>query len=180
MRLTTPLSRASRRRPVKRRGACGGHLGSASVTNRARDRSAARTREWRASQRGSASLELVVIFPAVLALIFGAVQIALFFHARNVALAAAQAGARAAAAQHGTAAAGATSTWTFLDQAGGPEVLTNTQVTPTRSSTQATVTVTGKSLSVFPGIPGFTVHQTAHRPVERFTLDGSQPLTGAR
>ena len=137
-------------------------------------------RSERQSQRGSASLELVVIFPAVLALIFGAVQIALYFHARNVALAAAQEGARAAAAQHGTAAAGATSSWSFLDQAGGSEVLTNTEVTPIRTSTQVTVTVTGTSLSVFPGLPGFTVHQTARRPVERFTVDGPQPLAGAR
>ena len=40
--------------------------------------------------------------------------------------------------------------------------------------------VTGTSLSVFPGLPGFTVHQTARRPVERFTVDGTQPLAAAR
>src|SRR5688500_14353516 len=120
---THPFSNASRYRQAERLGALESHAGRASATTKVWNEWTAGTRGSRRSQRGSqlgsASLELVVIFPAVLALIFGAVQIALFFHARNVALAAAQEGARAAAAQHGTAAAGGSSTWAFLDRVGG-------------------------------------------------------------
>ena len=133
----------------------------------------------RGNQHGSATLELVVLFPVVLAIIFGAVQAALYFHARSVALAAAQEGARAAAAQHGTAANGASTAWSFLNQAGGQDVLTNAHVTPDRTASQATITVTGQSLTVLPGLPGLPVQQTARRPVERFTADDSPPTNGA-
>jgi Flp pilus assembly protein TadG len=120
-------------------------------------------------ERGSVSLELVVVFPVVLLIIFGVVQGALYYHARNVALAAAQEGARAAGAEHGTEAAGGAAAWSFLTQAGGAQVMTQLDVTPHRTATAATVTVTGRAISVLPGIPGFTVTQTADRPVERFT-----------
>jgi Flp pilus assembly protein TadG len=137
--------------------------GPATAQSRSR---AARTRR---GERGSISLELVVVFPVLLAIVFGVVQGALYFHARNVALAAAQEGARAAGAEHGTAGDGGTAAWSFLTQAGGAEVMTQLDVSPHRSATVASVTVSGRALSVLPGIPGFTVSQTADRPVERFT-----------
>ena len=56
---------------------------------------------------GSSSVELVVLFPALMALIFITVQAGLYFYARNVALAAAQEGARAAAARGATSTEGA-------------------------------------------------------------------------
>lgn len=118
---------------------------------------------------GSSSLELVVLFPAVLLLFFGVVQGALYYHARNVALAAAREGLRAERAVGGSPSAGAGQAQQFLDDAGGGKVLTGTSITPALTVTQASVTVTGRSYSIVPGLPGFSVSQTATGTVERYT-----------
>ena len=59
-------------------------------------------RRWKVVDRGSASLELVVIFPVLLLIIFGAMQGALYYFACSAALASAQEGARAAADEQGS------------------------------------------------------------------------------
>lgn len=132
------------------------------------------TRRWRGrrDERGSVTLELVVIFPVVLIIIFSVVQGALYYHARNVALSAAQEGARTARAEQGTATAGAQQARSFVSDAGGNNILTHLKVTPSRSATEASITVTGRSLSVLPGLPGLPVSQTATQPVERLTTPG--------
>ena len=56
----------------------------------------------RRSERGSATIELLILLPALFAVMFIGVQAALYHHARQVAIAAAQEGARTAAGQHGT------------------------------------------------------------------------------
>lgn len=126
-------------------------------------------------ERGSLSLELTVLFPVVLLLIFTIVQGALYYHARNVALAAAQEGVRVARAENGTRAAGGQAARDFVNQSGGAGVLTGLEVTPTRNATKATVTVSGRAVSAIPGMPGFTITQTAEGPVERFTTPGGGP-----
>lgn len=123
-------------------------------------------------ERGSVSLELVVVFPVVILIIFGVIQGALYYHARSVALAAAQEGLRAARAETGTAPAGGQAAQQFLTAAGGSSVMTGATVTPTRTATDASVTVRGQALSVLPGIPGLPVTQTAAGPIERFTTGG--------
>jgi Flp pilus assembly protein TadG len=120
-------------------------------------------------ERGSISLELVVVFPAVLLALFLGIQIALYYHARNVALAAAQEGLRTARAENGTAALGQQRAYEFITNAGGASVLTSVRVDPSRTTTQASITVVGNALSVIPGIPLPAVRQTAAGPVERFT-----------
>ncbi len=99
---------------------------------------------------------------------FLGMQAALFYHARTTAIAAAQEGARAAGAEHGRTTDGAAAANAFIDEAGGDGVLTNTTTTVHRTSTTATVTITGFSLSV---IPGWHVRivQSASVPVERLT-----------
>lgn len=129
----------------------------------------------RRDERGSASLELVILFPAVLLLIFGVVQGGLYFHARSVAMAAAQQGVRAAAAEDGSAEAGGSEASAFVAQAGGSDVMTGVRVSPQRTPTAAKVTVTGRPLSVIPGVMNFQVSQTAELPVERFTDPGGRP-----
>jgi len=119
--------------------------------------------------RGSTSLQLVIIFPAVLALIFGGVQTALYFYARNVAIAAAQEGARAAGAQYGSASAGTAAASDFIARAGGADALPAASVSGNRSGTTATVTVRGRSLSLVPGYSGINITQSASVPVERIT-----------
>lgn len=119
--------------------------------------------------RGSTSLQLVILFPAVLLLIFGGVQTALYYYARNVAIAAAQEGARAAAAQYGSASAGSSAATSFIAQAGGNDALPESRVSSSRSAVTATVQVGGRSLSLIPGYAGIVINQSASVPVERIT-----------
>lgn len=122
----------------------------------------------RRSDRGSATVELVILLPALFAVLFIGMQAALYHHARTVAIAAAQEGARAAAAEQGTERAGVTAATDFVDVAGGDDVLRRSDVTANRTPTRATVTVRGISLSVIPGWHP-TIRQSASLPVERLT-----------
>lgn len=126
----------------------------------------------RRDERGSTSLELVILFPVVLLLIFAGIQGALYYHARNVALSAAQQGVRAAKAENGSSDQGRQAAQAFVDQAGGDNVITGVNVTANRGANEATVTVTGRPISVIPGILNFTVSQTAQGPIEVFTAPG--------
>jgi Flp pilus assembly protein TadG len=122
--------------------------------------------------RGSATLEIVVLFPAVLLATFGLVQGALYYHARDIALAAATDGLTAARTRGGTAEEGRRAALTFLRRAGGDRVLPASAVTSERTATTARLTVSGHALSLVPGVPGWAVEQTASGPVERFTRTG--------
>ena len=120
---------------------------------------------WR--ERGSASIQMVLLMPALFSVMFLGMQAALHYHARTIAIAAAQEGARAAGAQDGTASAGITAATSYLADTGG-DALTTPTVTAARSATTATVSVRGVSLSVIPGWrPAIT--QSASVAVERIT-----------
>lgn len=117
-------------------------------------------------ERGSTSIEMVVLLPAMFALMFLGVQGAVWYQARTIVLAAAQEGARAAAAEDGSRAAGAAAAADFV--AASRAGLTAPQVTAERSATTATVTVSASTVSLLP----FTsprVTQSASLPVERVT-----------
>lgn len=118
-------------------------------------------------QRGSSTVELVVLLPLLLLLTFSGVQGALWFHARTLAIAAAQQGARAASAEHGTSAAGTAAAAAFLRDVAG-DSLTGVTLTGQRSATTATITVRGSSLSLIPGWTP-TITHSASLPVERIT-----------
>ena len=114
------------------------------------------------------SIELVILLPALFAVMFLGMQAALVYHARTVAIAAAQEGARAAGAERGRESDGVGAADDFIAEAGGDDVLTGTSTRADRTATTATVTVTGFSLSVIPGWnPRIT--QSATVPVERLT-----------
>jgi hypothetical protein len=124
-----------------------------------------------ADDRGVATLELTVLFPVLLLLIFGVFQGALYFHSRNVALAAAQQGVRAGRADGvrdpaGTASAQARA---FLAQTGELHNLTGVQITPTLNGGQLRITITGRAVSLLPGMPGPSFSQTAAGGLERFS-----------
>lgn len=120
---------------------------------------------------GSASLEIAILAPALLLLVFAIVQGGLLFYARNLALAAAQEGATAGSAYHAPAGAGTARARAFLTEQAA-DSLTSTTVTSTGSTTTVVrIQVTGRSLSVLPGLPGLVVTQSAEAPVERFTTD---------
>ncbi len=125
-------------------------------------------------ERGSATLQLVVVFPALMLMIFGVVQGALYYHARTVALAAAQEGLRDARVENGTASAGGAAAHEFAAQA-GDGLLVDVTISPSRTAVSASVTVRGRSLSLLPGLPGLPVSQTATGPVEHLTQATQQP-----
>lgn len=122
----------------------------------------------RRDQRGSVSIELVILLPALFAVMFVGMQAALFYHARTVAIAAAQEGARAVGAEYGRESDGVGAANDFIAEAGGDDVLTGTSTFADRTTISATVTVTGFSLSVIPGWK-VRITQSATVPVERLT-----------
>lgn len=128
----------------------------------------ARSERRSRDERGSVTIQMVFLMPALFLLMFVGVQGVLYYHAKQVALAAAQEGAREAGSETGTRESGVATANTFLHDAGGTDVMTSTSVSGSRSTTTATVTVTGKSLSVIPGWH-VTVTQSASAPVEWLT-----------
>ena len=119
-------------------------------------------------ERGSASLQMVIMLPLLFSVMFLGLQGALFYHARTVAIAAAQEGARAAGSETGSASEGIAVAAAFVAKAGGPDVIEGSTVSATRTLTFATVTVRGTSLSVIPGWSP-VIAQSASVPVERLT-----------
>lgn len=97
-----------------------------------------------------------MLFPVVLLILFGVIQGALYFHGRNVAMAAAEQGVRAArtdgqANRPGTAADKARQ---FLAATGELNNLSDLRITPDVDADTVRVTVTGRTVSLLPGIPG--------------------------
>ncbi|MEU5551791.1 MULTISPECIES: TadE/TadG family type IV pilus assembly protein [unclassified Micromonospora] len=120
-------------------------------------------------ERGGNPVELAVALPAILILLFGSIQVAAVFVARSTALNAAQSGVNAQRLHQAPAGAGEERAARFLTQAGGwlvdwdepgPSCVT--------SATDVTCTVTGRSLSVVPGV-SFSIEETAHGTAERWT-----------
>ena len=127
-------------------------------------RQASRRMRFLDEDRGSASLELTIVFPVVLALLFTALQAGMWFYARAVAMSAAQEGVRHTRVVEGTAAAGESAARRFGETTGkGVITITGVDVS---DGDQVTVTVTGDALSLLPGIT-FTVTQTASGPKEQ-------------
>lgn len=120
-----------------------------------------------AGERGSVTLELALIFPMVMLLVFGMVQAGIYFHARNIALAAAQEGARAASVENGSAGAGEAAAAQFATRVGGG-MITDINAAAARGTT-ATVVVTCRTFSLVPGTESLQVRQSASLPVERIT-----------
>jgi Flp pilus assembly protein TadG len=121
--------------------------------------------------RGAATLELVVLFPMLLLLIFGVIQGALFFHGRNVALAAAEQGVRAGRADgHSDPAAVAVAqAHQFLVDTSELDNFTELTITPSVDGDQVRLTVSARTVSMLPGLPGPRVRQSAAGSLEVFT-----------
>ena len=122
---------------------------------------------------GSVSLEIAILAPALLVLVFTIVQAGLWFHARNLAQAAAQEGATAAASYTATPTAGIVRARSFLSEQAGDSLTATTVTTAGSTPTLVRVEVTGRAISILPGVPGMSVTQAAIVPVERFTSDGT-------
>ncbi|UOY00018.1 TadE family protein [Blastococcus sp. PRF04-17] len=127
-----------------------------------------RRRRRLSGERGAASVELAITFPVVLLLVMTLIQAALWFYARSIALGAAQEGAREGRVQPASTDRAQSAAEGFLDQT-AQDLLTAPDVNVTGSPASIEVTVTGTSLSLFPGLSGWSVTQTAVGPVERPT-----------
>ena len=121
---------------------------------------------------GSASVEIAILFPVVLLVVTAIVQYGLWFHARSIALAAAQEGVTAARLYEAGPTAGPERARAFVE-AHGSDSLSDVVATATSPGPeQIGVQVTGRALSILPGVPGLTVTQSAEGPIERFTTAG--------
>lgn len=130
---------------------------------------------------GSSALELVLLTPALIALVFALVQTALVWNAQHTVGAAAQQGARmartatATLSSVSTASAGASTeaeeqvrsaTLRYLKQIGG-RALQNPTVMVRRDGQYVTVTVAGTTVGVLPGTT-VRVSGSSRSPVEGF------------
>ena len=144
-----------------------------------RSRASAGTARWAtrrrvpAGDRGSVTLELAIVFPVLLLIVTALIQYALWFHARSLALAAAQQGVSVARAYDSTPAAGRDSALAFVADHGSDSLLAASATASRPAAGQVQVVVTGRSLSLLPGMGGIAVSQSAAGPVERFTSAGA-------
>ncbi len=115
---------------------------------------------------GAASVELVVVFAAVILLVFSGIQAGMYFFARSVVLAAAQEGVREARVLPVDPGRGQAAAQAYLAQAGGSS-LVDPQVVLTVSATDVTVTVTSQVQDLLGGIMDLSISQTSSGPIER-------------
>lgn len=124
------------------------------------------TCQQREQQRGSTTIEMVILFPVLLFMLFGGVQVGLYFNARNIAITAAQSGARAAAAYEAGPGDGTAAAVGLASSAGAKDV----QVSVSSTATTATVAVRLSSPNLMPWIiPPLAIEQSATMPLERVT-----------
>lgn len=122
----------------------------------------------RGSDEGSATLEIAVLAPALLLIVFATVQVGLWSYARSLALGAAQEGLAVGRSFGSSTEAGRTRAEQFLADRAGDSLL-GSRVLVRSTGTAVEVDVTGRALSVLPGVPGLPVRQRAVGPVERVT-----------
>jgi len=99
-------------------------------------------------------------------ILLAVVQIGVYFHLRAVAQTAARHGLDEVRVAEGSPAAGVAAASEFLDQSGNG--IESRSVTADRTETEATVRVTGKVVSILPGI-SLTIEVEVEAPVERVT-----------
>lgn len=126
----------------------------------------------RRGDAGVSAVELAVIAPALIGLIFLIIQAGLYLYARNVVDSAARYGVRTARvydpnhSNEQLAQQGADAAKDYAHQIAGKSVDV-TDVTADRDDNRVTVTVTGKAVSLIPFFD-VTVKATHRGPTERF------------
>lgn len=126
------------------------------------------TRRRPDSERGSVAVELAIAFPIILLTLMTLIQAALWFYARTVALGAAEEGTREGRVLPASVDRARSAAQDFLTRT-GRDLLIGQAVDVSGSPTTIGVTVTGTSISLFPGLSGWSISQTAVGPVERPT-----------
>ncbi|MBB5998756.1 Flp pilus assembly protein TadG [Streptomonospora salina] len=114
---------------------------------------------------------MTVLFPALLLIIVGVVQGGLWYHARSVALSAAQEGVRAGRAEGASLEAAVRAADAFAAAQSRGHLRDPEVSTAGSGADQVRVTVSGRVLSLVPGLP-IRVSQTSSGAVERVTGPG--------
>lgn len=130
------------------------------------------------SERGVSSLELAILAPMILALVFMSIQTALWLYGRSVALNAAQEGVsrlRLVQPPVYTTAVGEkvrADIESYAQQLGGTSLQNATVDPPSYNNPEGMVsfTVKGDTVSLVPGVK-LTVTRTATGPIEQFEAD---------
>jgi Flp pilus assembly protein TadG len=118
-------------------------------------------------QRGSVTLEFVVIVPLLMLLVWIAMQFVMVFFANRVALAAAQEGVRTARDRAGSITAAERRSRRYLDELGST-LLLHPEVRASRTADTARVEVTGQAQQLVPLFVRLHVVQAVESPRERF------------
>ena len=148
----------------------------AAVSTTTTDRRSRRHRSWpagaEARDRGSATVELAVLFPAFLALVFGGVQAAEWYHVRSLCLAAADSGVQTGRKTGATDADARQAAAGFLTRAGGGTADAPAVSTAGSSPALVRVEVSASVPRVLP-LPGLSmrVTQSSRSAREVFTTD---------
>jgi pilus assembly protein CpaE len=123
--------------------------------------------------RGSSSVELTILFPVIVLILFAAPQLAMWYFAREAAQHAAVAAARTAAVEDAAAGSGSAAGEDYLRQLGSGTI-TGYTVTENDTATTVTIHIHATVASMIP-LPGFdpTVDVTLTRNRERFTTENS-------
>lgn len=137
-----------------------------------------RGRLRRRSERGVSSLELAILAPAILVLVFLSIQTALWLYGRSVALNAAQEGVsrlRLVQPPVYTQAVGEkvrSDIQSYAEQLGGTTLQKTSVPFPEYNNPQGMVsfTVKGEAVTLVPGLH-LSVTQTATAPIEQFQAD---------
>lgn len=117
-------------------------------------------------ERGSVSVQMVLLMPTLLLVVWIALGAAIYYYGRTTALAAAQAGATAGAAEHGTVDDCVRTATDLASRAG--DSLADVKVTCQIRADTVTAVVTGSTLSLVPGWEPATT-QVATVPREEVT-----------
>ncbi len=114
-------------------------------------------------ERGELTLQLSVIFPALVLFVYLSVQVGLWLHAGQIAAAAVAEAIEAAQVEGATDSDGADAAVWFLSQAG---YMSDVTVQVGRTADAVTATVSGDAFQIIP-IGGWSVSATASGPIEQ-------------
>jgi hypothetical protein len=120
--------------------------------------------------RGSSAIEMAILWPAIVAALFGAIQVACYFTARTVAMTAAQAAVTAERQLAAAEGVGVQHASDLIAQSG--DWLRDPVVNPPAYSDDGlsvSYTVQGEALSLVPWLTTWQVSQTAHGTLEQWT-----------
>jgi Flp pilus assembly protein TadG len=127
----------------------------------------------RERERGSASVEVAILLPIIMVLLFAGPQLTMWYFAREAVTAAAQAGARAASLDGAQPGAGPAAANSYLNSLGSG-TLTGYTSSEQDSATTVSIHIHAEVPNVIP-LPGFStsVDVSISRDTERFTTPDS-------